>query len=178
MHLRAGLLQDRTNDALVVEDNELAYTHAGLTYSISGVSSGTVSDGSKFILTMQTPDGYPEIHARVEAIGKFAFFFRIIEGVDIVTSGSEVIPVNKNRNSANLSNVKTRFNDVTSNGDVIFSMYQVSGQLSGGVYAQPSKRILKQNTVYVFELESDANSNILSGLIEFQEVWSVYGGAV
>lgn len=178
-HIRHELLQDRTNDATVVEDNELAYTHAGLTYTYSGVKNG-LGIGDYFRLTITTPNGYPEIHTKVQVNGKLAYYFRIFEGTTVVTSGTVVNLINKNRNSANTANSLVRLDDVTSGdtSNIIFQMHQAQGILTGGLYAQPSKFILKQNESYVFELESDANSNLLSGVVEFQEVWTHWGGNV
>ena len=54
-------------------------------------------------------------------------------------------------------------------GTVIYIQYIATGRSQGGSTSSREEFILKQNETYLFELESDAAANILSGALEWYE---------
>jgi hypothetical protein len=147
---------------------------------ITGTAKG---DGDFSTIYMKTPNTARWIHMYCQWSSAGAAYFRIREyPVVTANTGSHKIVTNKNRNSSNTSAVLDNetvpvanyiSTDVTiadrtpstagdKGGLVIWEEYSGTAKQVGGSGRSEAEFILKQDRVYVFELESDAAANILS----------------
>jgi hypothetical protein len=143
--------------------------HESNSYTITGIKEA-LADGGTFFLTVITPNTTKWLHVIFQTSGLYQYYLRIYEGATVNVSGAAVTAYNRNRNSANTSGGTFRHDDTyTDNGTLIFQKYVGTGSRDGGTTDQRTEFVLKQNTTYSFQLESDAANNILSGQLEFYE---------
>lgn len=160
---------DSSFPALYTMDVSHHEIHEGDYYVASGIS-GALADGGTFILTVITPNTAKWLHAFYQATGTLKYYLRIYEGPTVNVAGSAVTAINRNRNSANTSGATLREDDTfTDNGTLIFHTYVATGTRNGGSEVSRTEFVLKQNTTYMFQIESDDANNIVSGQLEWYE---------
>ncbi len=94
----------------------------------------------------------------------------LYEGTTTSNDGTGVTEVNRNRNSANTSDlVVTHTPTITGVGTVICMQHFGSSQKAGGEERAVNEFILKQNTKYLLRVTSEAASNDLSTEIDWYE---------
>jgi len=141
------------------------------------------NDGTYLTIYMKTPDSDKEIHLFPQWQSSVAAYFRIREGAVVTANtGTTGNVYNRNRRSTKLSTVRDNatvpavnkvMTDVTiadrtadvagsKGGFVIYQEYDGTGKKIAGGNKDDDERVLKQNTNYVFEVESDASSGILA----------------
>lgn len=143
--------------------------HAENAFVQSAFNTG-IASGSFLGLTVITPDTTKWLHTVFVVWGIFAYVARVYEGATVNVAGAATIAYNRNRNSAVTSGATLRLGDTfTDKGTVIWQQYIGAGNKSGGGAEGRTEFILDQNQTYLFELESKAASNILSGALDWYE---------
>ena len=156
--------------------------HAGVSFETHHTLTGK-DDGTWLTIYMQTPNSEKEIHLFPQWQSSVAAYFRIREYPDVTgNTGTTGNVYNRNRRSINTSAVRDNatapavnkvMTDVTiadrtpatagvTGGLVIYREYDGTGKKISGGNKDDDERILKKDTPYVFELESDAASGILA----------------
>ena len=156
--------------------------HAGQSFEAHHTLTAK-DDGTWLTIYMQTPNSDKEIHLFPQWQSSVAAYFRIREGAVVTgNTGTTGNVYNRNRRSINTSAVRDNatapaFNkvmtDVTiadrtpatagvTGGLVIYQEYDGTGKKISGGNKDDDERILKKDTAYVFEIESDAASGILA----------------
>lgn len=160
-----GLVDGITTSIRVV-DYAHHEVHSGSSYRIEHNASG--GSGTKATVSFTTSDTAKWLHVIVTARGNVESVYTMGEGATITAaSGTDYIPRNKNRNSTNTSTVisagsaggagyATIGGTVTDFGTTLESLHFGSGKQQGGGERGTDEWILKQNTTYAFEVESQA----------------------
>ena len=153
--------------------------HEGETYQIS--HQGVKNDGQTISAYLQTPNINTWAHILLNWSSGGAAFGRIYEAPTITANtGTSAVAYNRNRNSANTSMVLNNATvpvagacstDATKTGDgtIIYTEYAGAGKQEGAMAREDHEFILKQNTKYLFEVESDAAGIQLSLNITWYE---------
>ncbi|MCP4604504.1 MAG: hypothetical protein GY847_28950 [Proteobacteria bacterium] len=158
-----------TNDgAIITVDPTYYHIHNGTAFMISKVQSG-LGDGDTLGLTFVTCSDC-DIHVTFVVSGLYEYYARVYESPTVNVEGATTTPVNRNFASDNMSDITARFGDTfTDKGDVKWEAYVASGQRSGGPSGTAGEMILKKDTTYLFELESDRANNVLSGQLDWHD---------
>ncbi len=129
---------------------------------------GTQNNSGVIQFMIQTPDTNKEFHILTPHRSSGESNFKILEGITYTSGGVAFVPVNKNRNSANTSDCEACLVGATgadpivySDGENIWEEHLGSGQTRGGESRENEEIILKRNTIYLFEFESESASNDL-----------------
>lgn len=143
--------------------------HEGDAFVQSTHATG-VASGAFLGLTVITPDTTKWLHTTFVVTGTLAFVARVYEAATVDVEGSATTAYNRDRNSGTTSGGTFRLGDTfTSKGTLIWQQYVGAGNKTGGGALIRSELILKQNTTYLFELESKAAANVLSGALDWYE---------
>ena len=149
-----------------------AHSHIHIGDSYTAEHNAVGASGTKATLTFTTPDTTKRIHFLVTMRGNVESFYTLGEGVTVTgSSGSDYAPRNRERNSSSISvlisagsaggvGYVTLGAAVTNFGTVLETLHFGSGK-QGGESRDIREWVLKQNTTYALEVESQAaNSEI------------------
>ena len=154
--------------------------HAGSHYTAFHSAEGK-NAGTTINIYLKTPNTTKWFHMFSVWSASGAAYFRVYEAPTITANtGSHSAPINNNRNSLNLSAAidnaaapaaNSISKDVTKtvDGTIILEEYAGTGKTVGGTVRNDAELILKQNTVYCFEVESDALGLTLSFILAWYE---------
>ena len=142
--------------------------HAGSSFTIDHYAESK-NDGQTINVYMKTANTAKWLHMFMNWSSGGAAFTRIYEGPTITanTGTNGVAIFNRNRNSTNTSGVSDNAaspaankigTDVTktANGTIIYTEYAGAAKAQGAFVRAEREFVLKSNTVYLFEVESDA----------------------
>ena len=163
---------DASTGSLMMVSYEHHEAHSGSAYLVTNNAAG--GDGTKSTVTFATPDTTKWIHVIATARSNVEALFTVGEAATIsAPSGINYQPRNKNRNSTKTSgllpagstglvgNVTTGAT-VTSFGTVLEEIHFGSGVKSGGSERGQNEWVLRQNTTYAFEVQSQAATSEVS----------------
>jgi hypothetical protein len=172
---------DMISGSLEVIDYEHHEIHGGSSFSVShyGTSKG---DGDTINIYLKTPNTTKLCHVLFSWSSSGAAFGRIYEAPVITanTGTNGVAIFNRYRDSANASVVVDNATspaankvgiDVTKTGDGTILLVEYAGvaKSQGASHRGDSEFILKANTAYLFEVESDAAGLTLNSTIAWYE---------
>jgi hypothetical protein len=172
---------DMITGVLLNIDQEHHEIHGGSSFSVShyGASKG---DGDTINIYLKTPNTTKLCHILFNWSSSGAAFGRIYEAPEITanTGTNGVSIFNRYRDSANASVVADNATspaankvgvDVTKTGDgtIILVQYAGAAKSHGAMHRGDSEFILKANTVYLFEVESDAAGLTLNAEVDWYE---------
>lgn len=168
----SALRVDDTTRALMIMDYDHHELHEGSHFTWSDVQLD-IDTGENWDLVVTTPNTTKWAHVLFNFDVENQTQFTIFEGATS-TGGTAVTEINSNRNSATVSTT-TLINEptVTGYGTEIFQMVAGGGSTpaaaSPGNGRRGSEFILKQNTVYLFQLQGLADNNDCSMTVEWYE---------
>ena len=136
----------------------------------------TLGSGADIVFAAQTPDTTKWSHLVWEIEAQGLFIFQIYEGASVTFDGTDITTVfNNNRNSANTSNwVNFEYDPTVISSGTRLGGVQV-GDASNPVTGIPGggdrdrEVILKQNTTYLFIIESGVADNVITYRAEWYE---------
>jgi hypothetical protein len=146
--------------------------HAG-SYYVVGHAAGSKGDGDKINIYLKTPDTASWVHMFVRWSASGAAYMRVLEGPTVTANtGTTQLVYNRNRNSNNTTTVWNNATTpvqgsvmkdatVTNNGTMVYEEFSGAARTFGAASRNSEEIILKQNTVYIFEVESDAAGLVL-----------------
>jgi len=170
---------DKTTGALITVTYAHHEVHDGSSYRASHSAAG--GSGTKATVSFTTPDTSKWLHVALTARSNVEAIYTLGEGATITgSSGSDYAPRNRNRNSSNTSGVSgagsaggagncTTGGAVTDFGTVLEILHFGSGVKVGGEQRGTAEWILKPNTVYAAEVESQAASSEVSIDLDWYE---------
>jgi len=149
---------DNMTHTLQVIDYSHHEIHSGDHYFIAGTTDMGGSSTATFLFTVPNTTKWP--HAFWGLATEAEATFSMYEGCAVSASGSQITPINNNRNSANTAGV-TAFSGptVNTNGTLVYSAKAGSGKQIGGSETHEHEFIGKQDTNYCFYIENDTVSN-------------------
>jgi hypothetical protein len=162
--VQRGARLDKSTHALMTIDYPHHETHAGSAFFIKDVSTGVAIN--EFIeFGIVTPSGDKHAHMLFSGGGTVdGVKFEVYEGATI-TGGTEITPLNSNRNSETVSVLSLSGGAVDQN---IASAYgtrieyhRAGANQSAGDVTRDQEIILKANTHYVFRFTSLGNGNYI-----------------
>jgi hypothetical protein len=159
---------DAVSGAAIVIDYAHHEIHEGDAFSAYHSATGK-NDGDKINLYFKTPNTTKYIHAFTKWAGSGASYFRILEGPTVTANtGTNAQAIyNRNRNSSGTSAVVDNATSpaankygvdvtITVDGTKIYEEYAGAARSSPGEGRSEAEFILKANTAYCFQVESDA----------------------
>lgn len=162
---------DELTNAVVGIDYPHHEAHEGNAFVSSLVGTGK-GDGDKINIYFKTPDSDKRLHMVMIGAASGAGFVRIKQ--DVTPSGSTAQPVyNRDRGSSmesgvldSLGTIGRATQNITHTGGTLLeeALIPGAGKSAGGDNRSDAEFILKKNTAYVFEVESDA-AGINLGLV-------------
>jgi hypothetical protein len=159
----AGQLAIR-NQSLQILDFIEQCINEGNRYLVGGYA--TIASGGTVDITMQTPDTNKWIHMLYRGELSGAATIDFYENATGISGGTPLTMVNKNRNSVTASDAIVLFNPSATPGDRIDGFKYGS---AGGNPTRVRKMILKQNTIYLWRIVSQAADNSFSFHGEWDE---------
>jgi len=170
-----GKTSDTTYQAPRIDSN--THTLKTITYPHSEEHDGNafflnsnddiMADGENFTITVETPDTAEWMHLTFTTEGILATHTYVYEGVTVSVNGSVVIPFNRDRNSTNTCGGIFRINDTTADLGTLLWQWHSGSKRESGISMEGQEIILKQNTKYLFVIESEANNNAASGQLNW-----------
>ena len=164
---------DASTESLSVVDYEHHEIHGGSHFYVCGFLSGDDGDTNSFAMT--TPNSTKEAHLTFTVGGTSQTEFYMYEAATY-SNGTPVVALNNNRNSSKTSDVTVvSAPDITTAGSLIYSS---SAGYAGttpaaasavGVVARDREIVLKTNTVYLINLVSRDDGNVISYCSEWYE---------
>jgi len=159
---------DAVSGGLITVDFPHHEIHEGDHY----MSGGTVTLGLGGVLDVlvTTPDTtkWAHLEGLVNSSGAANVLF--YEGATVSDNGSTALAVNRNRNSENTAAVIISTGPtVSSPGSVLYPSLMGVGQNSGGLIRSEDEFILRQNTLYVIRITSEAASNRINWRLDWYE---------
>lgn len=163
---------------LVITDSNEHRIEGGKAYTAEHNADG--SSGTKATISFTTPDTSIEIHLLVTMRANVESFYTFGEGASMGVAGSDYAPRNRNRRSGNTTsllsadgaaNVKgqlTLGGTVSDFGTVLETLHIGIGK-QGGESRDIREWVLKPNTVYALEVESEAASSEVTIEIHYYE---------
>lgn len=149
LRIRDGALQVLNRIDQLIDD--------GNRYYVTGYA--TVANGGTVDIALTTPDTSKWLHFITDVLVSDAMTIDLYENVTNISGGTELVPKNKNRNSANTSDAIIKVNPTSTLGDIIDG---VAFGSPGGEARRIHKLILKQDTTYMWRLVSQADGNVVS----------------
>ncbi len=152
---------DRFTGFPVVVQSDHSYIHNGIGFNLSG-TTGSLAAASTWSISFTTPGNSKYIHLRPTGLSSTANTLqcRIAES-SIMSSGSVATPINRNRNSKNVSLVTIATGaTLTSEGSNILQYAQVGAGTNagnatgGGADGSSEEWVLKPNTTYSIRFEN------------------------
>jgi len=162
-----AVLMDAATHNLIMISEPHAMIHAGKMFEIHDHQEGGTA--TKTTITFKTPDTDEHMHIFIVARSTVEAFLTIGEGATVTAlSGTDKVPLNRNRNSATVSTLISEGSAggagnvtvgaaVTDMGLELWKPHFGSGKV-GGEARDEEERELKANTVYVIEVETQATS--------------------
>lgn len=156
---------DGSTEALNVMQYEHHEIHNGKHFFVNGYTTLGSAVSTNVCVQVSNGSAYPHFLYHVDGTGETQL--RIYEYSDFAFDGTEVIPVNSNRNSSNVSAlsvfVNSTINDV---GSLIYSeSFGLSSNPTksvGGGKRQEDELVLGQNRKYILRITSASADNIVS----------------
>ncbi|MCP4540160.1 MAG: hypothetical protein GY832_23730 [Chloroflexi bacterium] len=160
---------DSSTNSLQTIEYEHHEIHSGSSYTMEHNAAG--GSGTKATISFTTPNTTKWLHMVITARANVEAFYTLGEGATITgASGADYAPRNKNRNSANTSGVisagsaggagnATIGGTVTNFGTTLEMLHFGKGRQQPGASHGENEWILKQNTTYAFEVETEAASS-------------------
>ena len=170
---------DKTTGGLLTIDYAHHEIHDGGSYRASHSAAG--GSGTKATVSFKTPDTSKWLHVVIGARSNVEAIYTLGEAATVTaSSGSDYAPRNRNRNSTNTSGVSgagsaggagncTIGATVTGFGTVLEVIHFGDGKKAGGDARGSAEWILKPNTVYAAEVESQAVTSEVSIDIDWYE---------
>lgn len=165
---------DTISRSLMALDWEHHEIHEGNHFIASHFATGK-NAGQTINIYVKTPNTTKWCHFLAEWASDGAAYFRVYEAPTVTanTGTNGQTPYNNNRNSATVSDVidnaavpasgKYGYDvTVTGTGTTLYTEFSGIGKTESGKSRATSEIILKQNTVYVFEVTSNAANEVLS----------------
>lgn len=162
------LQPDAVSDAAVVILYEHHEIHEGDAF-LAHHSAGSKGDGDMINIYLKTPNTTKRLHMFAKWASSGAGYFRILEAPTVTanTGTNAVVAVNRERNSATTSTIVDNATTpaankygkdvtVTGNGTVLVEEFSGTAKTSAAEGRSDNEFILKANTAYVFQVESDA----------------------
>lgn len=151
--------------------------HEGHAYTIEAQAAG--GSGTKATLSFKTPDSEKVMHLLIHARANVEAHYTFGEAPTITAdTGTNSPPFNRNRNSANTSDVIgtrtatagqiTKGATVSNFGTILKNVHFGNGKV-GGERREDDEWLLKKNTLYAFEIESEAASSDINIEMEWYE---------
>ena len=170
---------DETSGGLITLDYAHHEIHEGDAFT-QFHAAGSKNDGTSINMYFKTPDTAKRIHILMVWASTGAAYGRILEAPTVTgNTGSHVTILNHRRDSTNTSGVldnstaqtvnKASKDVTTSSGTTIYEEYSGAAKTSAGAGRNLAEYILNANTKYVFEVESDAASLVLSMALHWYE---------
>jgi len=176
-----ALVADSSTNALVLIDHPHHEIHSGKMFNAFHSASGK-NDGDTINIYFKTPNTTTYCHCFMQWSSSGAAYGRIYEAPTVTsnTGTNAIVVVNSNRNSANASAAVDNATSpaankygidvtVTAPGTTVNSSYSGSAKQFGGESRNENEYVLKSNTAYVFEVESDAAGLTLGMRIDWYE---------
>lgn len=162
-------LDDMTTSLVVIsfEHHEI---HEGNTFT-ADYFPGDVSAGASAIIVLETANTSSWCHVLYEAESENETTLYMLEDVSYASSGTRIIPRNKNRNSSTSSPTWIHYEPSSlslSGATLIRVRHWGSGKAIGGYDRGLHEVVLKKNTKYAFIL---VNNSVSSSWIEFILHW-------
>ncbi len=169
---------DPASGAQIFIDQAQSQIHEGVAYETTAQATG--GSGIKATLTFTTSDTKNWMHLLVHARSNVEAHFTLGEGPTIgAATGTNKVVYNRNRNSTNTSGIfgtrtvtvgnVTEGATVTSFGTPI-EIGHFGGGRTGGESRGQDEWILKQNTTYALEVESEAASADIEIYMSWYEI--------
>lgn len=162
------IMVDPTTHTIQVIDYTHHEVHDGNSYFLSG-NDDAIDASENFTLTVVTPDTTTWLHSTWSAEGTAAIHIFVYEDVIVSVNGTIVTPVNRNRNSTNTASGIFRENDTITSSGTLLWQWHTSDRKIAGAGGERDELILKQDTVYMFVIESEVNGNAVSGILSWYE---------
>jgi len=156
---------DASTEAVMTIEYPHHEIHEGSMYHAHHNASG--GSGTKATISLTTPNTTKHLHVVIQGRGNVESMMTIGEGATVTAaSGTDDAPHNRNRNSANVSTAIsagsaggagfiTTGGAVTSFGTILNVEHFGAGNRAGGD-SRSEEWVLKANTTYAFEVESQA----------------------
>ena len=143
--------------------------HSGDHYYVEGYT--TISTDGVLKVALVTPNTAKWAHLTWDISSNGMLTSEFYEDAEGISGGSEVTPLNNNRNSSNTSSI-TLTSGVTATGDgTLISKSKWGGTgfkvVTGGAGARADELVLKQDTTYLRKFISGSDNNIIS----FKAMW-------
>ena len=171
--------QEALTRALKTMDNDHAYIHQGKYFT--AITRNTLLAAGVLKVQFKTPVAATGgiIHYRPALIvsSKDSLTIKFYEAAEGLAGGTAVTPVNRNRNSTEVSGVTVKTGvTTTGNGTQISEAYipgatGVGGTSSGNMLSASNEWVLKPNTEYLIEFtnSSSASNDVLAELQWYEE---------
>ena len=136
--------------------------------------NGTLANGNTAGIAITTPNTTKWLHLLYEVVSTAAGTFSITEGLTSYTGGTTITSHNFNRNVADASGavVKkglTGSDPIVPTGGTMIFTEQLGGGKIASTRANGQEIILKENTIYLFQITNGVNANIVSILLDWYE---------
>ena len=170
--------QEALTRALKTMDNDHAYIHQGKYFT--AITKNTLQAAAVLKIQFKTPlvaAGYVHYRPALIVSSKDSLTVKFYEAAEGLAGGVAVTPVNRNRNSTEVSGVTLKVGvTTTGNGTQISEAYipgatGVGGTSSGNMLSASNEWVLKPNTEYLIELTnaSAAANDVLAELQWYEE---------
>lgn len=176
-----GFMKDEVSGAAVMLDLAHHEIHEGDSFSIRHVGTGK-NDGETIAVYLKTPNTTKRIHAFMDWSASGAAYGIKYEAPTITAgTGVQAAVFNRERNSGNTSTVWDNTNPAvqnkvttdptkTGNGTIISTEFAGAAKSEGAQVRGEHEWVLKQNTAYLFVVESDAAALTLGMSLRWYEV--------
>ena len=172
----AGL--DAATNVMETIEYEHHEIHSGSSYHAYANAAG--GSGTKATITFTTPDTLKWAHVVVSGVSNVIASFTFGEGATVTSpTGSDFVPRNRNRNSDNVSGMISSGSaggagNVTTGATVtdfgtILQFQQMGAGKVGGESRGAAEWVLKRNTTYALECESQAATSEVHVNLEWYE---------
>lgn len=145
-------------------------------------AAGSKNDGDKINIYIKTPNTTTRLHMYTEWSASGAAYFRILEAPTVTanTGTNAVAVINRERNSSTASTVVDNATSpaankygkdvtITNDGTKVWEEFSGAAKSAAGSGRSTNEFILKANTAYCFEAESDASSLVLAMTLSWYE---------
>ena len=172
---------DASTNTIQTIEYEHHEIHSGNSYHAEAKAAG--GSGTKATITFQTPDTTKYIHAFIHMVSNVEAQYTMGEGSTVTAaSGTTLAALNRNRNiltatvvisegttGGDAAGALTQGATVTNFGTMLIDERQIGIGKTGGEDRGDSEWVLKRNTVYALEIESQATASEVSIRIDYYE---------
>lgn len=168
---------DEDNDIITIDEATGAITsidyahheiHEGCSYIVQE-NDDDLDNGQTLDLTVITPNTTSWMHSVWSAEGTKAIHIFVYEGVTTNISGVARTPVNRDRNSSNMPSGIFREGDTFVALGTLLWQWHTGDKKISGIGEERDEFLLRQNTQYLFRIESEVNDNAVTGQLSFYE---------